>query len=71
MTYAIDNSPLWKPNPAVVGDTRMAQLMQATKYSRYAELWQWSVDQPEAFWSTLWDFCGAVGEKGNVFRKRG
>ncbi len=29
MTYAIDSEPLWKPNPATVGDTRMAQLMQA------------------------------------------
>ncbi|MGV0952342.1 MAG: acetoacetate--CoA ligase, partial [Azonexus sp.] len=64
MTYAIDSEPLWKPNPATVGDTRMAQLMQAMGRESYADLWQWSVDQPEAFWSEIWDFCGAVGEKG-------
>ena len=64
MTYAIDAAPLWRPNPQTVAATRMAQLMRATGHASYAELWQWSVDQPEAFWSMLWDVCGAVGEKG-------
>ncbi|WP_150430622.1 acetoacetate--CoA ligase [Dechloromonas sp. CZR5] len=66
MTYASEAQPLWKPNPQTVGDTRMAVFMQATGHGRYADLWQWSVDQPEAFWSTLWDFCGAVGDKGRT-----
>ena len=43
----------------------MAMFMQATGHGNYGDLWQWSVDQPEAFWSLLWDFCGAVGEKGS------
>jgi len=64
MTYASDPNPLWTPNPATVGQTRMAQLIKARGKANYAELWQWSVDEPEAFWSELWDFCGAVGEKG-------
>ena len=64
MTYAIEAVPLWTPDPATVGATRMAGFMQATGHASYGELWQWSVDQPEAFWSTLWDFCGVVGEKG-------
>jgi len=34
MTYAIDNTPLWTPNPATVGDTRMAQFMQAMGHGR-------------------------------------
>lgn len=66
MTYASAAQPLWQPNPNSVGDTRMAVFMQATGHGRYADLWQWSVDQPEAFWSTLWDFCGAVGDKGRT-----
>ena len=64
MTYAIDPTALWKPNPATVGDTRMAQFIQAMGQGGWQETWQWSVDQPEAFWSQVWDFCGAVGEKG-------
>jgi acetoacetyl-CoA synthetase len=59
MTYAIEAKPLWQPNPNTVGDTRMAMFMQAMGHGRYADLWQWSIDQPEAFWSKLWDFCGA------------
>jgi acetoacetyl-CoA synthetase len=65
MTYAIEATPLWQPNPEKVGDTRMAIFMQAMGHGSYADLWRWSVDEPEAFWSKLWDFCGAVGEKGS------
>ncbi|MER2538088.1 MAG: AMP-binding protein, partial [Azonexus sp.] len=65
MTYTIDSKPLWQPNPNTVSDTPMAIFMQAMGHGRYDDLWQWSVDQPEAFWTKLWDFCGVVGEKGN------
>ena len=71
MTYAIDSTPLWQPNPATVGDTRMAQFMQATGQGRYSDLWQWSVDQPEAFWREIWKFCAAVGERGDVVLEAG
>jgi acetoacetyl-CoA synthetase len=64
MTYAIDSQPLWQPNPQTAGQTGMAVFMQATGHDRYADLWQWSVDQPTPFWSKLWDFCGVLGEKG-------
>jgi len=64
MTYAIEAQPLWRPNPNTVGDTGMAIFMQASGYGRYADLWQWSIDEPEAFWSKLWDFTGVIGEKG-------
>jgi len=66
MTYAIDNTPLWKPNPATVGDTRMAQFIQAMGHGSYADTWRWSVEQPEQFWPQVWRFCGAVGERGET-----
>ncbi len=71
MSYAIDATPLWVPNPATVGETRMAQFMPQMGHYRYADLWQWSVDQPADFWSEIWDFCDAVGEKGNVVLRDG
>ena len=64
MTYAIEAQPLWQPNPQTVGQTRMVQFMRAEGYESYADLWQWSVDMPEVFWSSLWNYCGVVGEKG-------
>ncbi|MBL8427029.1 MAG: acetoacetate--CoA ligase [Dechloromonas sp.] len=71
MTYAIEAKPLWQPNPNTVGDTRMAMFMQAMGHGRYADLWQWSIDQPEAFWARLWDFCGAIGDKGQTVLRDG
>jgi len=31
----------------------------------YHDLWQWSVDQPSAFWDSLWDYFGVLGERGD------
>ena len=64
MSYAIDREPLWRPNPNTVGETRMAAFIQAMGQGDYAATWQWSVAEPAAFWNAIWDFCGAVGEKG-------
>lgn len=71
MSYASDATPLWTPNPATVGDTRMAQFMQATGHGRYGELWQWSVDAPAAFWTEVWRFCGVLGERGETVLEDG
>ena len=30
----------------------------------YPSLWRWSTEEREAFWCTLWDFAGVVGERG-------
>ena len=65
MSYTAESQPLWSPRPESASATRMAALMRQTGHADYAGLWQWSVDQPEAFWSTIWDFCGAVGDKGS------
>jgi acetoacetyl-CoA synthetase len=29
----------------------------------YTELHQWSIDQPQAFWAAIWDFCGVVASR--------
>src|SRR5215475_4374326 len=31
----------------------------------YHLLWQWSVDEPGAFWGSLWDYFGVLGERGD------
>ncbi len=64
MSYTPDAAPLWRPNPATAATTRMAAFLREQGQGDYAACWQWSVDEPEAFWSRLWDFCGVVGEKG-------
>jgi acetoacetyl-CoA synthetase len=29
----------------------------------YAALWRWSVDEPEAFWPAVWEFCGVIADR--------
>jgi acetoacetyl-CoA synthetase len=31
----------------------------------YRQLWQWSVDEPAAFWSSIWDFFEVLGTRGD------
>ncbi len=32
----------------------------------YQSLWHWSVDEKEAFWDAVWDYCGVIGDKGGA-----
>src|SRR6185369_6044758 len=53
---------LWRPEPAEIGSTRLAQYQewvarrQGRSFADYQALWQWSVDELEAFWESVWDF---------------
>jgi len=31
----------------------------------YPELWSWSCEHSDEFWSSLWDFCDVIGDKGS------
>ena len=35
----------------------------AREFDSYDELWQWSVDEPAAFWQAVWDFCWVIAKK--------
>ncbi len=62
-------SPLWRPSG---GKTAMADFSKKmeTKAGRsfpdYQSLWHWSVDEKEAFWDAVWDYCGVIGDKGGA-----
>jgi acetoacetyl-CoA synthetase len=55
-------SVLWRPAPGARSSTRIGQFMdwlaveRSVSVSEYADLWQWSVDELEAFWASIWDF---------------
>jgi acetoacetyl-CoA synthetase len=64
-------TPMWKPS-----DDRRRQA-NLTAFARsdpgaadfaevfdYGALHRWSIDQREAFWSRVWDFCQVIGDKG-------
>ena len=35
----------------------------------FKNLWRWSVDHPEEFWSKFWDFSKIIGDKGKEIVK--
>jgi len=37
----------------------------------YAALLRWSIDDRPAFWRAVWDFCGVIGEPGDVVLENG
>jgi len=59
---------LWTPTPDRVADaniTRFQRQVEARigrKFAGYAALHQWSVEEIEAFWREVWDFCGMIGD---------
>src|SRR4249920_2240211 len=45
--------------PAAAGDGPAAAARD------YGQLWRWSVEEPTAFWGSLWDYFGVLGERGH------
>ena len=63
--------PLWQPNPHRVRAshlTRLTDEIQRTQrrtFKSYDDLHRWSIEDPPAFWSALWDYAGVIGSKGD------
>ncbi|MBI4030911.1 MAG: acetoacetate--CoA ligase [Proteobacteria bacterium] len=67
------NAPLWNPPKDLLENSQLAGFMRRMAVETgdeslrdYRNLWRWSVDNMEAFWSSLWDYCGVIGEKGST-----
>ena len=69
---------LWEPSAKMVERSRLTEFMRwleserGLRFDGYPELWQWSVDELDAFWDAIWDFFGvqADGERGAVLGSR-
>jgi acetoacetyl-CoA synthetase len=61
---------LWEPSAELVERSRLREYMRWLEAERglrldtYDELWRWSVDDLEAFWSSIWDFFGVQADGG-------
>jgi acetoacetyl-CoA synthetase len=62
---------LWAPSPEFAERTEIARFARwladrgGPVTSSYQELWQWSVTDLTGFWSSVWDFFGVLGERGD------
>ena len=69
---AMDEEPMWAPCPERGQAALLTSFLRAANARRkmslgdYPALHRWSVDSPEAFWRTVCDFCGVVGEPGST-----
>ncbi len=55
---------LWRPSGDARGATRMGRYLawleaeRGLAFETYADAWRWSVDEPGAFWQSIWDHFG-------------
>jgi acetoacetyl-CoA synthetase len=69
---------LWEPSAELVERSRLTEFMRwlederGLSFAGYPELWQWSVDELDAFWGAIWDFFDvqADGERSAVLGGR-
>ena len=70
---------LWEPPAELVERARLTEYMRwlaserGLRFEGYEELWQWSVEELEAFWGSIWDFFGVQADGGfeRVLSSRG
>jgi len=61
---------LWEPSAELIERARMTEYMRwleterGLRFEGYEELWRWSVDDLEGFWSSIWDFFGVRADGG-------
>ena len=69
---------IWTPSPAQIQHTRLASFMNWLEHRHnrhfddYPSLWQWSVDELDDFWSSVWEFFDiqADGDPSPVLASR-
>ncbi|CAH6894230.1 Acetoacetyl-coenzyme A synthetase [Vibrio chagasii] len=74
------NKPVWQPSEQRIADANLTRFIDNLDLSElhldrgiqsYADLHQWSVDQPASFWKNVWQFCGVVGSQGSEIQTQG
>ncbi|MBT8443828.1 MAG: acetoacetate--CoA ligase, partial [Gammaproteobacteria bacterium] len=63
-------APLWSPTDERIAEANLTRFTAIAneRYcegvgTNYASLHAWSIDRPEEFWTSVWDFCAVVAER--------
>jgi acetoacetyl-CoA synthetase len=62
---------LWEPTPEsiaaarVTGYARWLAANRDLELTGHDQLWRWSVTEPAAFWESVWDYFGVLGDRGS------
>ena len=64
---------LWQPGASAIEEAQVTQFARQVIRKRkldlntYPDFYRWTVDNPEEFWTDVWDFCGVIASKrGNT-----
>tara|TARA_B110000438_G_scaffold283647_1_gene311894 strand:+ start:2310 stop:4268 length:1959 start_codon:yes stop_codon:yes gene_type:complete len=64
---------LWKINKEKLNKTNLAlysnfikQNYEVNSGNDFNKIWRWSVDKPNFFWKSIWDFTKVKGDSGNI-----
>jgi acetoacetyl-CoA synthetase len=61
--------PLWQPSDEAIEQAQLTQFARhaVRKYrldlNTYADFYRWTVDNPELFWSEVWEWCGVKASR--------
>ena len=61
------NTPLWEPSEQRVNSSNLLNFSKFVGFSTeydFKKFWQWSVTEPDIFWSKFWDYSKIIGDKG-------
>ena len=68
---------LWKINKEKLNRTNLAKYSDFIKKNHsvnfsndFDKIWKWSVDNPEIFWKSIWDFTKVKGKQGSNLIKK-
>ncbi|MCF8198906.1 MAG: acetoacetate--CoA ligase [Sulfuritalea sp.] len=68
------SAPIWQPSKKRIAGTRLTGFMEAAEKrwnrrlasAEFSTLHAWSIDHPEEFWTSVWEFGEVRGKMGSV-----
>ncbi len=64
MTETAEGTLLWEPSEGLKENARISEYMNWLREEKdlsfrdYKDLWEWSVNDLEGFWGSVWEYCG-------------
>ena len=65
--------PLWQPSEKKQQNSLLEDFSKFINFKsdkNFKNLWEWSVKNPEKFWSEFWDYSKVIGDKGKEIIKK-
>ena len=67
------NKPLWQPSEKLKDNSLLSDFCRFIHFNssnNFKKIWKWSIDNPEEFWSSFWDYSKIIGDKGSEIIKK-